>query len=329
MSVPAGPVTLSPAIARRLRGSGLRVLVTGASGWMGQATLEALEQALGPEFDSRVLAFGSRARPLALRSGRRVGLLEMDALRELASAPSLLLHYAFVTKDRVAGLPAGEYFRASETLAQSIAEAIPRAGVERMLFPSSGAVYGQPMRPDRSVADEPGKNPYGTQKLRDEQRFARACREHGVRLAIPRLFSLSGPFINKHEAYALASIVNCVLKGAPVELRARRPVFRSYVGVRDLVDVSIGWLLAGPAEQIVFDTGGEIVEVGELARRTLSLLGRGDLAIVRPAADGSAEDRMVGQDAAFNALALAQGVVPAPLDRQILDTAAYLSETSA
>jgi nucleoside-diphosphate-sugar epimerase len=325
----AEPVAFSARIAGGLRASGLRVLITGASGWMGRATLEALEQALGPDFDSRVLAFGSRARPLALRSGRRIEVAELGALRELPRAPSLLLHYAFLTKDRVAGLSAQEYFGASEALTQSVAQAMPRIGVERLLFPSSGAVYGQPMRQDYSVLEEPEKNPYGTQKLRDEQGFTRLCREHGVRLAIPRVFSLSGPFINKHEAYVLASIINRALEHAPVELRARRAVFRSYIGVRDLLDVAFGWLMAEPAEQVIFDTGGEIVEVGELARRILSVLDCTDLAISRPTPDGSPEDRMVGRDTGFNALAAAAGIVVAPLDRQIADTAAYLAEDRA
>ena len=70
------PLRLTERNALRLRSSGLRVFMTGGSGWLGRATLEMLESAFpGPEFSQRVVAFGSRARPLTLRSGRQVLLL--------------------------------------------------------------------------------------------------------------------------------------------------------------------------------------------------------------------------------------------------------------
>ena len=319
-------VALSPRTAERLRGSGVRVAITGASGWMGQASLQALEDAFGEEFVTRVACFGSRAREIRLSSGRNVGVAMLEQLGALPRAPTALLHYAFLTKDRVAGVDTAQYFRLSEEITAAVLAAIPRIGVTHMLFPSSGAVYGQPIRPDLSLREEPETNPYGTQKLRDERHFAQACHENGVRLAVPRVFSLSGAFINKHEAYALASIINAALLGKPVELRARRSVFRSYVSVGDLIEASLAWLFSRTApEQVVFDTGGEVVEVGELAQRALHLLGRAELAVSRPAPDGSAEDRFTGDGAAFARLAQSQGVALRSLDQQILDTAEYLA----
>ena len=76
------PLALPPAIANSLRSSEARILVTGAGGWIGSATLELLAEALGPErFRRRVRAFASRGRSIALRCGVPV---ELVALRVLA-----------------------------------------------------------------------------------------------------------------------------------------------------------------------------------------------------------------------------------------------------
>jgi UDP-glucuronate decarboxylase len=306
--------------------SGLRVVVTGAGGWLGRASLEMLEAALGAAFDSRVRAYGSRARTVTLRSGRDVPIASLSEITSLTDAPTLMLHYAFLTKDRVAGLSPEEYLRTSDALSDRVEAAIARIGVSRMLFPSSGAVYGQPMRIDRSVLLEPETNPYGTQKLRDERRFMALCARAGVRLSVPRVFSLSGPYINKQDVYVLASIINAVLAGSRVELRARRRVVRSYVGVRDLLDVAIGWLLQKTdAEQSIFDSGGEPIEVGDLAQKALQALGRQELEVARPAFGTEPDDRYFGDGAQFELMAAQQGVEPAALDQQIRDTAAFLA----
>lgn len=324
----ASRLALGPGCAARLQASQMRVVVTGAGGWLGRASLEMLEGALGASFDERVHAFGSTSRTLLTRSGREVKIASLQNLRRLSSRPTLLLHFAFVTKDRVADASASDYFRQSEAISAEVIAALPAIGTRRMLFPSSGAVYGQPMRADRTTLEEPSSNPYGTQKLRDERLFSEFCGNLGVRLAIPRIFSLSGPFINKHDAYVLAAVINSVLDGRPIELKSRRRVLRAYIGVGDMLNVALGWLLEDDADELaVFDSGGEVVEIGELASAVLRTLGRADLAVKRPPLDGSPDDLYFGVGTKFAELARRLGVVPAALDRQILDTATYLSET--
>jgi nucleoside-diphosphate-sugar epimerase len=324
----AAPLAFQRARAKAFVDSRLRIAVTGASGWLGQATLEMLEQALEDRFEERVYAFGSHPRPFRLRSGRSIEIASLGALASLPPAPTLLLHYAFLTKERTTAMALDAYYRSSEEISRTVAEAMRKVGVKKMLFPSSGAVYGLPTRADRSVREDPVANPYGTQKLRDEHCFSTGCKKLGIRLAMPRIFSLSGPFINKHDSYALASIINFALSGKPVQLRARRRVVRSYLAIRDLLDATIGWLLASREPgQMSFDTGGEIVEVGDLARRALQVLDCRYLPIVRPELEHEPDDVYVGDGAYLERLASEQGIRLAPLDQQIAETAVYLKES--
>jgi UDP-glucuronate decarboxylase len=320
-----GSLEFAPRIKAALREGGLRVAITGATGWLGRASLEMLEDVFGASVNARVCAFGSREQTLELRSGARIGVAPIEALEELEPEPTLLLHYAFVTKERVSGLTLEQYQALSRGILTSVTRSITKIGVRKMLFPSSGAVYGLPTRPDRSTRNDPFDNPYGSQKFQDEQSLSVACQAAGTRLFIPRLFNTSGPLINKHDAYVLSSIITAALAGGPVELRARRRVLRAYVAVEDLLNVTIGWLLEAdePAQSVV-DTGGEVVEVGHLAARILRVLGRSDIQIVRPALSDEPDDLYVGDGAAFEEVARRQGISLASLDQQITDTAAYL-----
>jgi len=176
------PLVFSEGNAARLRESKLRVVVTGASRWLGQASLEMLESALGDTLHSRVVAFASRARPLILRSGREIALESLEDLPRLEPAPTLLLHYAFLGQDRALDIEAEEYVRRNAGIRKLVGEAMQQIQVTHLLLSSSGAVYGLPTSADRSLCPDPVRNPYGTQKILDEEYFLGMSRALGARM---------------------------------------------------------------------------------------------------------------------------------------------------
>ena len=324
------PLAFSERNAARLRESKLRVVVTGASRWLGQASLEMLESALGDDLHSRVFAFASRARSLNLRSGMEIALESLEHLPHLDPAPTLLLHYAFLGQDRILDIEADEYARRNAGIRKIVGDAMQKIQVTHLLLSSSGAVYGLPTSADRSLCPDPVRNPYGMQKILDEDYFPGICRGLGARMAIARIFNLSGPYINKDDAYALYSVINAALAGGPVTLRATRRVIRAYTSVRDLVDVSVGWLLGERrGDVIVFDTGGDQpVEIGQLVQHVLELMDRVGMRIQRPGLGGQSDDMddiYVGDGRLFRSMADQQGIALSGLRSQILETVEYLA----
>lgn len=320
------PPRFSPIVARGLATSGLTIAVTGAGGWLGQATLEMLEESLGREgLRDRVAAYGSTRRTMELRSGTAVQvepLSELARSRRLRGTAHLLAHYAFVTREHVGEMPAADYLAHNRAISDTVTAHAAKAPVAGIFVPSSGAVYGL----DRSLANDLAQNPYGALKLADERRFLDlAARPGGPGVVIFRVFNLSGPFLNKAERYVLGSILTDIARGGPIRLLADHPVVRSYVHVRDVVDLAFAAMLGvAPVPQAPVDTAGDReVEVGELAQLALEVLGRPHLLVERPPLTGPA-DRYVGDRTAFAELAAAAGVVPAPLRTQVADTAAYL-----
>jgi len=315
------PILLPPTMAGQLRDSRWRVLVTGASGWVGRAALELLARALGPDWTGRVEAFGSSTRRLTLRDGLEIQQRALSELGALPPRPSLLLHFAYLTREKVAGMSPDDYLATNREITRTVLEAGARAGVERAVVTSSGAVHAAlaaPESPDPALL-------YGRLKLEDEVLFAQfAQAAPGRRALVLRLFNLSGPYINK--PYALSSFIEQAGTGH-IGVQARGPVIRSYTSAANLLGAGLGHLLADDAEQFLcVETAGEReVEMDALAEAVRDMVNP-SATIARAVPDGRPADRYVGDGRAYRALLQRYGVTEDALPRQICDTADYLRE---
>jgi nucleoside-diphosphate-sugar epimerase len=317
---------LTGAGARWLAESDVRVVVVGAGGWMGLATLELLHRLLGPAaFDERVVAFGSRRRELALRGGFRVEQRPLDELAALPRHPTIVLHLAFLTQEKAKAMSEADYVAANTAISSRVRDALDRIGASGVFVPSSGAVY----RVDDPAA-QASMRLYGRLKLEDEAMFADwAERGEGRRAVIARVFNLSGPYINKQSSYALACFIADALAGRPIEIRATRPVWRSYVAISELISVALGALAAPDGPVTRFDTAGdEALEMGEIAAAVCDALGARRNSR-RPPLDTTASDRYVGDRTAYRDLRALTGVAPVDFPAQIRTTAAYMSGGSS
>ena len=311
---------MSSSGADSMRPSGSRREATrGAKGWVGRATLEMLAEALGPAgLRHRVLAFGATDRRLVLRGGLEVEIAALDRLDSVEPRPALILHYAFLGREKTAEMPLADYVAANARIGAILHRAIERLRPAGLFLSSSGAAV---------AGGDLAANPYGVLKRRDETEFAAASAAAGTRLIMARIFNLAGPYINKLAGYALASFLLDALAGRPVTIRAARRVERSYVHVGDVVALALAALLDPAGDALAFETAGErVVEVGDLARLLLDTLGRPDLPIERPAPDPALPaDRYVGDPAAMRALAARHGLALTPLPDQIRHTADYIA----
>lgn len=315
------PVTLPPGLAGQLRDSRWRVLVTGASGWLGRASLELLAHSFGSSWHGRVEAFGSSARRLTLRDGTEIQQRALSDLRALPPQPSLLLHFAYLTREKVAGMSPDDYIETNRAITRTVLEGGVRAGVERALVTSSGAVHAALAAP---ASLEPALL-YGRLKLEDEALFESFAQAAPGRSAFAvRLFNLSGPYLNK--PYALSSFIEQARSGR-IRVQARSPVTRSYTSVANLLGVGLGHLLNDEAKPFLcIETAGECeVEMGALAEAVRAVVNPSAI-IDRAAPDGSPADRYVGDGRTYRALMQRYGVAEDLLPRQIGETADYLRE---
>jgi len=319
------PVFSGPA-ADSLRASGARVAITGASGWIGKATLELLWNSLGEDaFRRRVLAFGSAPRVVGFGEGRTIAQQALSDLLDLEHAPTLVLHLAFLTKDKVAGMDDETYVSSNRALSELVLSALDPIGATGVFVASSGAAL-RAAHPAASRA----MRLYGSLKKADEDAFGGWAEANARRAVIGRIFSLSGPHINKHENYALASFIKDALAGGPIAIRANFPVYRSYVAIRELMSLVFATLLESTPGVLRFSSGGDRYEMQDIAEIIGTILG--PVPIQRPPLTGECCDDYTGSDVAYRQLLASYSIEEIPFAQQVLETAAFFasdSETAA
>jgi nucleoside-diphosphate-sugar epimerase len=278
-----------------------RVVVTGASGWLGTVASDALRTA-----GVTTQEYARRAR------GRFLALDEIGAAPE-GDGPLLLLHFAFLTQDKLATLGHDEYVAANAEITRRMLDWIEREKPDAIFVASSGA----------AARDKPiEQDPYGAMKRLDEAAFAQAAESIDARLRIARVYNVAGRHITTPELYALGDLVGSTLRGEPLRIKAGGDVVRSYIAADDLIAVVLADLLApGRPQKLTFDTAGETVEISELADAVRSALGRDDLPIERNRDAEAPPSVYVGDGSTIAELLELHGIRPTPLAEQIRQTA--------
>ncbi len=304
-----GVTGLVSASARALAARALgdeRVLITGASGWLGRTALDLLAPLGLP-----TLAVASRARIIRV-GDREIECRAWDEREVTAFGPTVVLDCAFLTRDRVADMPLDEYVTVNRTLTERLVYATQLPGVRLALTVSSGAAVHPHDAVDGPVED----NPYGYLKREAEHRLARAAASSAAVPVVVRAWGLSGAHVQKPQAYALGSMIRDAEWGA-IRITAPHPVFRRYVLAEELLAVGIAEGGVGPA---TIDSGGELVEIAELAARIAAVVNP-DAVIIREDVDPRGADRYHSDGQDWEKCCLSWSFASAAIDRQIEITA--------
>jgi len=300
---------LEPAIAQALAADGRRLVITGAGGWLGLATLDLLGAALGDDLPKRVRAFGSTARTLRLSDGTPILQRPLADLPWLPQEPTIVLHTAFLTKDRAEAMDEAQYRAANAAISQTVLNALGPIGAQALFLASSGAAA----KADDSQAS-PAMRLYGAMKREDEDRFAQWAQDTGHTAVIARLYALAGPRINKPQAYAIASFMLDALAARPIAVRSPREVVRAYAAIREVMSLSFALILQGQGVTR-FDSGGTPLELAQVAAQVAALVP--GASVTRAPITDPASDIYHGDGEAYAGLLAQHAITPVPLQDEI------------
>lgn len=294
------------------------IAVTGATGWFGAVALDLLYEVLGDQAPARVVGYASSSHEVVVSDGRTVMVRPLVDLISQDPSPTTLLHFAFLTKDKVPALGIDAYTSQNIAITATVLDAIAKHKPRHVVVASSGAVHS----PTGRLVSDLYSDPYGTLKHVDELAFQAAAKDAGGVCVIPRVFSVAGARMTKPGLYALGSMIEMAAASGPIEVRARGQVFRSYCGVDEVVALALWTALSG--RDAVFDTCGTPVEIGDLAYLVAQEQGLNAEVVQRTWDPDVAPDRYVGDGRQMEDLAAEAGLSLRSLSALVRETSAWL-----
>ncbi|HLZ43168.1 MAG TPA: UDP-glucose 4-epimerase GalE [Candidatus Sulfotelmatobacter sp.] len=177
---------------RTAKGSDLIVLVIGGAGYIGSHAARALKRA-GHEvivFDNLSTGYEFLASGFELIKG---DILDPQALAPALSRADAIMHFAAHAYVGESVANPKKYFHNNVEGGLSLLNSALAAGVKKIIFSSTCAVYGEPAKVpiEENIPRQP-VNPYGVSKLFFEQALESYDRAYGFRFASLRYFNAAG-----------------------------------------------------------------------------------------------------------------------------------------
>lgn len=264
----------------------MRLLVTGGAGYIGSVVAFQLVEA---GHETVVLDDLSKGHRQAVPEDARLvlaSLLDVDAVRDLLSEGfDGVLHFAALSLVGESVEEPERYYRNNVCGTLNLLEAMNEAGVRRLVFSSTAAVYGEPEEvPISETAPTLPTNPYGASKLTVDRLIGAVARARGLAATSLRYFNVagaSGHFGEDHhpETHLIPMVLQAAagtrksvgIFGTDYPTRDGTAI-RDYIHVEDLGRAHLLALEAAePGEHCIYNlgngTGFSVREIVESARR--------------------------------------------------------------
>lgn len=253
----------------RLSRRDMRILVTGAAGFIGshlaEALLEAGHEVVGIDAFIPYYPRELKARNLAgLKDREGFTFHELDLRTDQVDA-ALEGVEAIVNEAAMPGLPRSwtefsSYVSCNLLAVDRLLEAAARAGVQRLVHASTSSVYGADAVGDESMPTQP-ISPYGITKLAAEHLIMANMQRVGLPSVILRYFSIYGPRQRPDMAYNI--FIEAMRNGRPITVYGDGRQTRSSTYVSDCVAGTIQALERADAGEIYNIGGGDQISLLE------------------------------------------------------------------
>ena len=263
----------------------MKVLVTGAAGFIGSHLVDALlgagHKVVGLD-DLSTGRLSNLSEALHRRHFRLVegSILDGDLVDELTTGTDVVFHMAaavgaFVIRDRTL-----ESLRTNIHGTENVVHAASQHDA-RLLVASTSEIYGKNSRiglreDDDRVIGSPLKSrwSYSEAKAIDESLVDAYVRERGLHAVIVRLFNTVGPRQTGRYGMVIPRFVRQALAGEPLTVFGTGEQIRCFCHVWDVVPALMALARSAPAEGRAVNVGSsEQVSIEQLARRVIELTG--------------------------------------------------------
>ena len=238
------------------------ILITGGAGFIGSHLSDAL---LAKGYAVRVLDDLSTGRRLNLQlDNPRLQLIVGDVadaalVAKAADGCQAVVHLAAVASVQASVEDPVKTHQSNFIGTLNVCEAMRVAGIKRVLFASSAAVYGNNGEGQAIDEDTPKAplTPYAVDKLASEQYLDFYRRQHGLEPVVFRFFNIFGPRQDPSSPYSgvISIFSQRALNGTPISLFGDGEQTRDFMYVADLVAVLVQALEQAQVEEGAVNVG--------------------------------------------------------------------------
>lgn len=265
----------------------LRVLVTGAAGFIGSHVAEALlargDEVVGLDNFDPFYARDVKQRNLeGLRRTKGFRFVEGDIVRHPLplDGVAVVIHLAARPGVRPSLEDPASYSETNVTGTVRVFEAARRAGIRRIVFGSSSSVYGDAT--PAPFSEEAGAaqpiSPYAASKRAGELMAHAFAHLYGLQIACLRFFTVYGP--RQRPDLAIHRFTDLISRGQAVRMHGDGSSERDYTYITDCVDgvlAAVEWTdrpRSGGSAQPINIGGGARVRLDRLIELIGRALGR-------------------------------------------------------
>ncbi|MEV2220644.1 NAD-dependent epimerase/dehydratase family protein [Nocardia vinacea] len=213
----------------------MRVLVTGAAGYLGTAVVSALTEA---GHDAVAMVHSERSNIVHAAEIRVADLRDPVALRRAVDGVDAVCHLAGLTRVRESMSDPLRYFGVNTGGTIALLDAMATAEVARFVFASTGAIYGdvsgRPIIED--LPDNP-PHPYANSKLAAES----AIEAHDAAAVVLRLLNVAGG-CDPDPTRLIPRVLSAAARNESLEVNGDGTTVRDYVHVSDAANAFVAGL---------------------------------------------------------------------------------------
>lgn len=253
--------------------AGANILLTGPSGFVGRWLVESFLYANARlQWGSRLYVLTRKAQAFAHTPGLEILVGDLKTF----PFPPVAFHYVIhaAMEHESSALDAKSTIAANLQGVDQILQLATRAATRKILFTSSGAVYGQqpvhlPALPETYIRNPRTADSYALSKCESENRFAQSA----TPVVITRLFAFVGAYLPLDLNFAVGNFVRDALNGGPIRIEGDGTPLRSYLYAADLA-IWLWTLLVNGEPSRTYNVGSDqAISIKDLADQVEQICG--------------------------------------------------------
>ncbi len=242
----------------------MKALVTGASGFIGSHLLEALV-----DRGDTVMAFVRREKSISRDIRGAVRIIEGDigdaaSVNAATQGCEVIFHLAVALRPESSAEDT-DAMRTDAKGMKNICDAAIAAGVKKILFASTSAVYGTAHQEDDVTEDVPVSpvTAYAQSKRENELKLFDLWKEYGLGSVSMRFFNIYGP--QQDARMVIPRFLACAKKGEALTINGDGTQVRDFVFAHDAVRAIVLLAEKSTGAEIVNVASGKETSVNDLA----------------------------------------------------------------